>query len=136
MGVMADLSGDRDPEKKISTLRRRKFIEVDRDNFDAVLESIEPRLALRLENRLTKNEGETVSMVLNFKTIEDFEPIPVIKQVPAMNALYEKRTYLRDMLNKLDGNDALEGLLTLLVRDKTKRVEVLKALKANSSDKS
>ena len=109
IGVLADLSGK--PEQPLPPLKERKFVEIDRDNFNDVLTSIEPRLTYRVPNRLGA-EGEMSSVELKFHHIDDFEPMDVVKQVPA--------------LAKLDGNDSLDALL----REITAKPEDQQALRA------
>lgn len=111
MGIMADLSGDRDPEKPVKPVKDRKFVEIDRDNFNSVMVDADPRVATQVPNKLDGTNTTQLNVVVNFKSIDDFGPINIIKQVEPMRALYEARTRLNDLLAKLDGNDDLESLL-------------------------
>lgn len=108
-GIMADLSGM--PTQPLPKLRDRKFVEIDRDNFNDVLASIAPRLALRVGNKLTKDNTVQLNLELHFQNLEDFTPLSVVKQVTPLNKLLEVRGRLNDLLAKLDGNDELEKLL-------------------------
>ncbi|CAE7449204.1 tssB1 [Symbiodinium sp. KB8] len=131
VGIMADLSGDRDPEKAMKVLKERKFTEIDRDNFNDIMADITPRAAMRVENRLgggEEAEDSSLSVALDFKNIEDFEPINIIKQVDPMRKLYEARTKLSDLMSKLDGNDDLEGMLQDILENTEVREEVKKNL--------
>ena len=78
MGVMSDLSGQSQVEKK--ALDKRDFVEFDMDNFDQRMEAIAPRAAFNVDNTLT-GDGQ-LSVDLTFKTIEDFSPGKVAKSVP------------------------------------------------------
>jgi type VI secretion system protein ImpB len=118
MGILADLSGM--PEEELPKVKDRKFVEIDRDNINDIMASIAPRLALRINNTLA-NDGTQMSVVLNFKNMEDFEPVNVVKQVPALERLYEARTRLKDLLTKLDGNDTLGSLLQEIITNTDKR---------------
>ena len=64
VGIMADLSGHR--AEQPPKLKDRKFVEIDRDNYDDVMEAIGPRLALRVGNRVGKAEGEVKHVELLF----------------------------------------------------------------------
>ncbi len=114
VGILADLSGQSVslPEK----LRERRFIEIDRDNFDDVLTSIAPRLEMQVANHLT-NDDSKLNVELNFKTFEDFTPHNIINQVKPLQRLFLARQRLRDLLTKLDGNDDLDTLLQQVVND-------------------
>jgi len=126
MGVLADLSGQ--PAEALPKLKDRKFVEIDRDNFDDVLKSSKPRLALRVENTL-KGDGTELSMELKFDKLADFRPENVVKQVEPLAKLQEVRNQLKDLLGRLEGNDRLEELLNAIsdntaVRDKLRGVLV------------
>lgn len=108
MGIMADLSGK--PEEPLPPMKERKFVFIDRDNFNEVLASAKPRLAFQAQNRLT-DEDKKLNVALTFSHIEDFEPVNVVKQVPALRKLFEARKRLADLLTKLDGNDDLDKML-------------------------
>jgi type VI secretion system protein ImpB len=113
MGVLADLAGH--PDGTPSKLKDRRFVEIDRDNFNQIMEKISPRLDLSVEDRL-KGEGE-IKVELNFREFSDFHPEAIVQQVPRLAKLLEARTQLRDLLSKLDGNDELNQLLTVVAVD-------------------
>ncbi len=108
VGVLADLSGK--PDEPLPKLKDRKFIEIDRDNFDTVLQGMKPRLAFRVDNKLS-GEGTKLAVELRFKSIDDFHPERVVDQVEPLRKLLEARSRLSDLLNRLDGNDKLDELL-------------------------
>ncbi|MHA1558645.1 MAG: type VI secretion system contractile sheath small subunit [Alphaproteobacteria bacterium] len=113
VGILADLSVM--PENPLPKVKERKFVEIDRDNFNYVMTSIKPRLALRVGNKIDEKE-EFMSTILTFEKIDDFDPLNVVKQVPALAKLYESRSFLKDLLTKLDGNDELDQLLTEVMK--------------------
>ncbi|MEY2776450.1 MAG: type secretion system contractile sheath small subunit [Pseudomonadota bacterium] len=111
VGVLADLAGQADPP--LPKLKDRRFVEIDRDNFNEIMEKIGPRLDLSVADRL-KGEGN-LKVELKFREFGDFHPEAVVQQVPRLAKLLEARTQLRDLLAKLDGNDDLGGLLEQIV---------------------
>jgi type VI secretion system protein ImpB len=113
VGLMADLSGQ--PAQPLPKLKERRFVEVDRDNFNEVLGNIAPRLDLSVPDTL-KGEGN-LKIELNFKDFEDFHPESIVRQVPRLAKLLEARQQLRDLLAKLDGNDELDDLLESVVQN-------------------
>jgi len=125
LGVMSDLSGQRDQE--LPRLKDRKFVEIDRDNFNEVMANIAPRVAARVDNKLA-NDGTSLSAELRFRNIDDFEPVAIVNQVPALRRLYEARGKLNDLLAKLDGNDKLEAMLQDVVANN----DALKELKTQT----
>ena len=108
MGVLGDFSGK--PSEPLPKLKDRKFVNVDRDNFDQVLAGMKPRLAYKVDNKLTDDDTK-LGVELNFRSIDDFEPENVVNQVEPLRKLLEARRRLSDLVHKLDGNDKLEELL-------------------------
>jgi len=109
VGILADLSGK--PAEALPPVKDRKFVEIDRDNFNDVLAAIGPRLAFRVANKLVKDSKDQLNIELTFKNMDDFGPVEIINQIPALKKLYDGRQRLRDLLTKLDGNDNLDALL-------------------------
>jgi type VI secretion system protein ImpB len=102
VGVLGDFGGNPDGEKK--RLKDRKFVAIDRDNFDEVLAGVAPVARFAVPNRLGE-AGGTFAVDLHFRSMDDFRPESVVRQVAPLRKLLEART-------KLAGNDKLEDLLT------------------------
>ena len=113
VGIMGDFSGD--PTQPLRPLADRKFIQIDRDNFNDVMADMNPGLKLRVDNKLAE-EGSEMAVDLKFNSIEDFEPARVAEQVPALRALMETRDKLRDLMSKVDRSEELEGLLEQMLK--------------------
>ena len=109
VGVLGDFSGN--PEQPLPRLKDRKFVNVDLDNFDEVMEGVAPRAAYRVQNRIGEQGGE-FGVELTFKSIDDFRPEAVVQQVEPLRRLLESRSKLADLRNKLAGNEKLEDILT------------------------
>jgi type VI secretion system protein ImpB len=109
-GILADLSGNVDDPNRVP-LRERKYVEIDRDNFNDIMKSIGPKVAVN---------GSTV---LQFESLDDFSPINVLSQLE-LKARFEKRTRLSDAIAKLDGNVKLQQKFIEVLRDETKRKEM------------
>lgn len=114
LGVLGDYGGR--PKVAPEKLKDRKFVQVDRENFDDVLGGIAPRLELQVDNRLS-DEGGFLAVEVNFAKLEDFEPLSIVGQVEPLRQLLELRTRLADLKNKMAGNEKLEELLDGIVRD-------------------
>ena len=98
-------------------LADRKFVQIDRDNFDDVMQRLAPGLKLKVENKLA-GDGSTMAVDLRFSSIQDFEPGRVLDQVPALRSLLETRNRLRDLMSKADRSEELELLLEQILKDK------------------
>lgn len=122
LGVMGDYTGHN--KEPLPKLKDRKFVQIDRDNFDDVLKGMAPRLAMRVDNTLTGEPDSQLSVELNFQKLEDFEPQNVVNQVEPLRQLLEARGRLADLRNKMVANDKLEGLLDEVLRDMQKLQEI------------
>jgi type VI secretion system protein ImpB len=142
VGILSDLSGQ--PKAPLPKLSERRFINIDRDNFIEVLESISPRLAIQVDNTIA-GDGSKLNIELNFyepKNLDDkntapkstdfnhFDPISIVNKVAPLKKLFEARQRLRDLLGKLDGNDDLDKLLQDVVANTEGLKEIQSALPA------
>jgi type VI secretion system protein ImpB len=91
LGVLGDFAGKSEPA--LPKLRDREFIEVSRDNFNAVLKNMRPRLTLAVPNRLV-GDGSKLAVTLRFQSLEDFEPEQVAQQVEPLRRLIALRQQL------------------------------------------
>jgi len=114
VGIMGDFSGD--PTAPLKSLTDRKFVQIDRDNFNDVMASMTPGLKLKADNKLA-DDGTQMSVDLKFNSLDDFEPARVAAQVPALAALLETRAKLRDLMSKADRSEELENLLEQVLRN-------------------
>ncbi len=110
VGVLADLSGDSTAKK----LKERKFVQIDKDNFDEVLASLEPSLNFVVPNRLD-DSSENLALDLKFQKLSDFDPMSIIRQVEKMRETYERRSALNGLLAKLYVNDDLASALNEVI---------------------
>jgi len=126
VGIMADLSGQ--PKDALPRMKDRKFTNIDRDNFNDVLEKAAPRLAMKVDNKLT-GEGESkLAVELNFKNMDDFDPANVARQIGPLNELLEMRQRLTQLMSKMEGNDKLEALLADVMGNTEKAMALAKEM--------
>lgn len=124
MGVLGDFTGQ--PEEPLARLKDRKFVEITPDNFDDVLVSMKPHLSFTVENKLTDDpEPGKLGVDLRFRSLDDFAPENIARQVKPLRELLELRTKLADLRGTLQGNDKLDEILreTASNEDKLKRLK-------------
>ena len=119
MGVLGDFSGQ--PVEPLAKLKDRKFVDVTLDNFDDVIASMKPHLAFTVENKLSEdaNAGK-LAVDLTFKSLDDFSPDAVARQVKPLKELLDLRTKLSDLRGTLQGNDKLDDILQSTLTDEGK----------------
>ena len=114
VGVLGDFSGN--PTQPLKPLLDRKFIQIDRDNFNEVMAAMTPGANLRVENTLA-GDGSEMAVNLRFNSMDDFEPARVVEQVEPLRKLLETRNKLRDLMTKMDVSPELEKLLEDVVEN-------------------
>src|SRR6476619_5121970 len=119
MGILGDFTGQ--PIEPLAKLKDRQFVEVNPDNFDEVLASMKPHLQFSVENKLSEdpNAGK-LGIDLNFRSMDDFSPEAVARQVKPLKELLDLRTKLADLRGTLQGNDKLEEILQATLGDEAK----------------
>lgn len=132
VGVLGDLSGK--PEKPLPPLKERKCIEIDRDNFNSILEGTKPRLAYKVDNRI-QDDDTKIGVELTFNSLDDFHPEKIAQQIEPIRKLVEARKKLYNLLGKLDGNDKLETLLQDVITN-TAKLEMLNKQSGSSGEAS
>jgi type VI secretion system protein ImpB len=121
LGVLGDFAGD--PTEPLKPVAERKFVQIDRDNFNDVMARVAPGLNLKVDNTLA-DDGSQMAVSLKFRSLEDFDPQNVAQQVPALKALLETRAKLRDLMSKADRSEELEKLLEQVLQDEQKLKEL------------
>ncbi len=130
MGVLGDFSGQ--PVEPLPRLKDRRFVEINPDNFDSVLESMKPHLAFSVENKLSEDaDAGQLKVGLDFKSMDDFAPENVAKQVKPLRELLDLRTRLSDLKGTLQTNEKLDEVLL----DAVSNTEKLNQLRAEMGDK-
>ena len=132
VGVLADLAGK--PASAPPKMKDRRFVEIDRDNFDEIMAKIGPRLDMSVPDMM-KGSGN-LRIELTPKKFADFHPEAIVDQVPRLKKLLEARLELRDLLAKLDGNDDLDGLLAGIVKNTEGLKQIRSAAGGGSSSSS
>jgi len=108
VGVLGDFSGN--PTTALKPLKDRKFVNIDRDNFDEVMAKFAPELNLRVENTIAGDKSE-MGVHLEFKSLDDFAPARVVEQVEPLKKLKDTRDKISDLMTRIDRSDELEAAL-------------------------
>ena len=115
MGVLGDFSGN--PTEPLKPLKDRKFIQIDRDNFNDVMARMTPGLNFRVENTL-KGDGSEMAVQAEVQLDGRLRARPASSSRSSRSKkLLETRDKLRDLLTKVDRSDELEGLLEQILQE-------------------
>jgi len=127
--VMGDFKG-REDEK---ALEERKAINIDKDNFNDVMEGQGLSLEMNVPNHLSEPaEGEersALSTTLSFKSMRDFEPDKIAEEVPELKKLLALRDALSALKGPLGNVPEFRKLIQTLVKDDATREALTKELK-------
>lgn len=132
VGVLGDFSGN--PTQPLKPFGERKFVQIDRDNFDDVMRRMTPGLSMSVENTLQK-DGTQLPVSLKFESMDDFEPGSIVNQVPALKALLDARNELRDLMSKADRSEELERLLEDILQNKADLSQLVSQLGGKKEEK-
>jgi len=126
VGVLGDFSGK--PDEPLPPVKDRRFVTIDRDNFNEVLREMKPRLAFRVDDKITGNPDQKINVELRFTSIDDFSPERVVEQVEPLRKLAQTRHELEMLKARMDGNDKLVSLLEKVLENSELRQQLGKEL--------
>jgi type VI secretion system protein ImpB len=118
IGILANFHGHRPTEP------HRRFVTVNRSNFDTVLSALAPELRLKVAATLVRDDSK-LNCELKFRSLADFSPDGVANQIPVLRRLLELRNNLAALRAKLSNNDKLQERLSDLLN----RPEMLQQVK-------
>jgi len=116
MGVMADLSGNASKVSK-PPVGDRNFTNISMDTLDDYMEKVAPGISARVDDKLSGEEGQKLSLELNFNKMDDFDPAAIARQVPALAKLFESRDQLANLKRYMNGKAAAQDQLMELLND-------------------
>lgn len=122
--VMGDFTGRADDR----TLEDRKAINIDKDNFNEVLEYQDLKLEAVVANKLSEDPEAEMAVSLDFKSMKDFEPDAIIRKVPELAKLAELRDALKAVKGPLGNVPEFRKKIAELVKDEGSRDRLLKEL--------
>jgi type VI secretion system protein ImpB len=132
VGVMGEYSGNASPTKK--SLKERKFVQIDADNFNDVMKNIAPEVSLKVKNTLANDDSE-MSVNLKFNSMDDFEPTQIARQIDPLKNLLEVRTQLSELLSKADRSENLEALLEDILKNNDQLKTLASELNSSMEEK-
>lgn len=97
------------------TVEERKPVNIDKDNFNEVMEAHDLSVDLTVDDKLSGEEGAEMAVSLKFDTLKDFGPERIVEQVPELRQLMQLRsalTALKGPLGNIPGfRKKLQGML-------------------------
>ena len=106
----------------------RKALNVDKDNFNDVLNSYNLKLDAVVENKLAEEPGEDMAVSLDFNSLKDFDPDAIVEKVPELKKLVDLRNALKAVKGPLGNIPEFKKKLNGLVSDPGAKERILKEL--------
>ena len=122
------ITGDFKGHGEESALEDRQPVRIDKDNFNDVLTKAEVSLEMAVPCVLTNDIENDLSINLQFKSINDFGPDAIARQVPEMNKLLELRNALVALKGPLGNTPAFRKQLQSLLADDASRQRLIREL--------
>lgn len=111
----------------------RKAINVNKNNFNEVLEKHNLSLDLQVPNRLSDDvKDEELAIKLQFQSMKDFDPASLVQQVPEMKALMELRDALVALKGPLGNVPSFRKAIEEVLTNQESRDKVLAELGMNA----
>nr|WP_321272429.1 type VI secretion system contractile sheath small subunit [uncultured Tolumonas sp.] len=111
----------------------RKAININKNNFNEVLEKHNLNLELQVPNRLTdETTDEELAIKLQFQSMKDFDPASLVQQVPEMKALMELRDALVALKGPLGNVPSFRKAIEEVLTNQESRDKVLAELGMNA----
>lgn len=114
MLVLGDFSQKGDSGRIVD----KEKININKDNFNQVMESMDLGLNMSVENKINPGGGD-LKVDLKFKNVKDFSPIEIVKQVPQLSKLLAARNLVKDLKSNLMDNKEFRKKLEGIMQDKT-----------------
>jgi type VI secretion system protein ImpB len=121
--VLGDFKMDGDESRLIE----REKLNIDKNNFDGVMQSMNVALKTSVENRL-KKDGSEMPIELEFNSMKSFEPTEIVKQIPDLNRLMAVRNLIKDLGSNLLDNREFRKKMEAILKDKNSAKQVLNEL--------
>jgi len=129
--VMGDFTGRTDDRP----LEDRKPVNIDKDNFNDVMKSMNLSASFNVNNTLSGKEGEEIPVNLKFQNLKDMEPEAVARQVPELAKMLELREALTALKGPLGNLPEFRKKIQSLVTDPAAKEKLLKELGGGGEEK-
>lgn len=108
-----------------AALEERQLLTVDRNNFNAVMEEAEIGRDLTVVNALSEDDESELRVSLRIKSLRDFEPDSIVRQVPELKKLSDLREALVALKGPLGNMPAFRARLQSILDNEQNRAALL-----------
>jgi type VI secretion system protein ImpB len=124
MLMMGDFTGRQDDRP----LEERAPINVDKMNFTEVMSQQNLKVSISVDDKLSGEQGVSLPVSLEFKSLADFAPESIVNQVPELRKLLELRGALNALKGPLGNVPAFRKKLQAMLADDEGRKRLIDEL--------
>jgi len=126
--------GDFNPDEEFTTVEDKKPINVNKSNFNDVLQKQNISLNISVDNKLTDEEDATLEATINFSSMKDFSPENIVEQVDELKKLQELRESLMSLKGPLGNIPAFRKAIAGAIENPEEAAKLLAELGINAED--
>lgn len=123
--MVGDYLGRRDD----TPVEDRKPINIDKENFNEVMEKQDLSLDVQVPDQLTGEKDASLNLKLQFRKLDDFGPEGIVNQVPELKTMLELRAALTALKGPLGNIPAFRKKIQALLGDGEARKKLMDELK-------
>jgi len=120
--------GDFTQREDVRDIEEREPVDIDDNNFDDVLASMDVGAEFTVANRTTEADTEELAVNLRFEKMSDFEPGSVIEQVPELQKMLELREALKALKGPLGNVPEMRRKIQEVIQDDKKSNKLMTEL--------
>jgi type VI secretion system protein ImpB len=113
--------GDFTQKPDDSTVESRKLININKQNFDAVMNDLDLKVNFSVENKIIESADDPIDISLDIKKLKDFEPDNIIEQVDALKQVLKLRDALKSLKGPLGNSPQMRKQIQRLLSDEESR---------------
>lgn len=122
--------GDTGNTQETASLDERQMVSIDKHSFNSVMSEASISLNFAVPARLKEDakDEEEMNVSLEIKSLDDFSPDSVARQVPELNKLLELREALTALKGPLGNLPAFRAQLQAMLEDEASREQLLREI--------
>jgi len=120
--------GDYTGRNSDTVVEDRTPVNINKDNFDEVMKSMKLSMDLNVTNTLSEEDNEPMPVHIDIKSMKDFSPENVAKQVPELNSLLQMRNALLALKGPLGNVPAFRKTIQSILADDDTRSQIMTEL--------
>jgi type VI secretion system protein ImpB len=126
--------GEFNPDEQFTTVEDKKPINVNKSNFNDVLQKQNISLNISVDNKLTDEKDATLEATINFNSMKDFSPENIVEQVDELKKLQELRESLMSLKGPLGNIPAFRKAIAGAIENPEEAAKLLAELGIDTED--